>query len=75
MVWVDCQGKTPFDSSLLGDIDYYPWRGFPSYFFPYKNEPRYMEPLIAIHLKNPRGKSNAVFTVARLKTFLLQLEL
>jgi sodium/potassium-transporting ATPase subunit beta len=56
MIWAECKGVNPYDNNLLGGIDYYPWRGYPAFFFPYKNETRYMEPLMAIHLKNARGE-------------------
>ncbi|CRK99115.1 CLUMA_CG012158, isoform A [Clunio marinus] len=53
-VWVHCTGRTEMDTNLLGDVNYIPWMGFPGYFFPYKGQESYMEPLIAIQFTNPR---------------------
>ena len=39
MVWVSCRGENPADQEYIGPLNYYPWRGFPGYYFPYRNTP------------------------------------
>lgn len=55
-VWVSCRGEDGSDKEILGDIEYYPTRGFPSYFYPYKNVKNYVSPLVAVKFKRPGGK-------------------
>lgn len=52
---MSCAGVTPFDKILLGDVNYLPWKGFPGFFFPYRGQDGYLEPLVAVHFANPRS--------------------
>jgi len=52
-VWVSCYGENGADREVLGEIKYYPSRGFPSYFFPYLNAPGYHSPLVAVKFVRP----------------------
>ncbi|XP_063699441.1 sodium/potassium-transporting ATPase subunit beta [Culicoides brevitarsis] len=54
MVWISCEGENPADVENIGSIQYIPRRGFPSYYFPYLNQPDYLPPLIAIYFENPK---------------------
>lgn len=51
-VWIDCRGEYPADDEAMGTPVYYPSsRGFPSYYFPYKNQKGYQSPLVAVQFK------------------------
>ncbi|XP_052124681.1 sodium/potassium-transporting ATPase subunit beta-2-like [Frankliniella occidentalis] len=52
-VWISCEGENPADVENIGPINYYPRRGFPSYFFPYKNDKGYLSPLVGINFERP----------------------
>jgi sodium/potassium-transporting ATPase subunit beta len=54
MVWFTCEGENPADKENLGEIDYYPYPGIPIYYFPYKNQEKYLSPAVFAHLKNPK---------------------
>lgn len=54
-VWISCQGEDGSDKEVLGDTEYYPTRGFPSYFYPYKNTRGYVSPLVAVKFLRPHG--------------------
>nr|XP_034832237.1 sodium/potassium-transporting ATPase subunit beta-2-like [Maniola hyperantus] len=53
-VWVSCEGENPADVEFIGPIKYLPTRGFPTYFFPYKNQEGYLSPLVAVQFERPR---------------------
>lgn len=53
MVWVSCAGENPADNEHIGPIQYFPNRGFPAYYFPYKNIDGYLPPLVAVYFENP----------------------
>ncbi|XP_014249750.1 sodium/potassium-transporting ATPase subunit beta-2-like [Cimex lectularius] len=52
-VWVSCEGENPADVENIGSIQYIPRRGFPGYFFPYKNQKGYLSPIIAVWFETP----------------------
>ncbi|XP_054282420.1 sodium/potassium-transporting ATPase subunit beta-2 [Macrosteles quadrilineatus] len=52
-VWVSCEGENPADVENIGSIHYFPKRGFPGYFFPYKNQEGYLSPVIALWFESP----------------------
>jgi sodium/potassium-transporting ATPase subunit beta len=52
-VWVSCQGEDGSDKEILGDVEYFPTRGFPSYFYPYLNVKNYVSPLVAVKFRRP----------------------
>ncbi len=54
MVWMSCEGDNPADRENIGDIEYFPDPGIPSYYFPYKNS-GHPGPVIFAHFKNPRS--------------------
>lgn len=53
-VWVSCEGENPADKDNMGPIQYKPERGFPGYYFPYKNTPGYLSPLVAVFFEKPK---------------------
>ncbi|XP_060518779.1 sodium/potassium-transporting ATPase subunit beta-2 [Cylas formicarius] len=53
MVWVTCEGENVADKEHIGPIRYIPQRGFPSQYFPYKNQEGYLSPLVAVHFEKP----------------------
>lgn len=55
MVWVSCEGLTSADQEHIGNLTYTPFRGFPAYYFPYKNVPGYLSPIIAVQFAKPEG--------------------
>ncbi|KFB35476.1 AGAP009595-PA-like protein [Anopheles sinensis] len=56
MVWVSCGGENPADNEHIGAIQYYPRRGFPAYYFPYKNIDGYLPPVVAVYFEEPKSK-------------------
>lgn len=55
-IWVTCRGESPADRELLGEIEYYPSRGFQSFFYPYLNTKGYLSPLVAVKFLRPASK-------------------
>ena len=53
MVWLHCDGEDYPDKENIGSVSYTPWRGFPTYFFPYWNQLGYLQPVVMVQLKNP----------------------
>jgi len=53
-VWVSCAGENPADVENMGAIQYIPRRGFPGYYFPFKNTPGYLSPLVAVFFEKPK---------------------
>lgn len=54
-VWVSCKGLS--DSDDIGPVEYSNSRGFPSFYYPYTNQPGYLSPLVAVHFARPPGKN------------------
>lgn len=55
-VWVSCGGENAADIENVGQIQYYPRRGFPGYYYPYENSEGYLSPLVAVHFERPVRK-------------------
>lgn len=56
-IWVSCAGENPHDLETIGtEIKYFPSRGFPSYFYPYRNLRGYLSPLVAVKFSRPTRK-------------------
>lgn len=55
IVWVSCAGENPADNEHIGPINYFPRRGFPGYFFPFKNIEGYLPPIVAVHFESPKN--------------------
>jgi len=52
-VWVDCRGENPADVENMGEIEYFPSsRGFPSFYFPFKNQVNYCFSSICFKFSN-----------------------
>lgn len=54
-IWISCRGENPADTEAVGPIQYIPSRGFPSFFYPFKNTVDYLSPLVAVRFERPRG--------------------
>jgi len=52
-VYVSCEGDTAFDAENIGPIVYYPYRGFPAYYFPFTSVEGYQTPIVAVALERP----------------------
>ncbi|CAG0924354.1 unnamed protein product, partial [Notodromas monacha] len=61
-VWLSCEGITSADREYLGAVEYFPYPGFPAYFFPYTKTPGYLSPLVALHLKDPKPVTSSSVT-------------
>lgn len=48
-VWISCNGVDDFDKENIKGFRYSP-HGFPAYYYPYKNTPRYLSPLVAVEV-------------------------
>lgn len=55
-VWISCQGEDGSDKELLSEADYFPTRGFPSYYYPYTNLKGYVSPLVAVKFLRPKSE-------------------
>ncbi|KAF2905834.1 hypothetical protein ILUMI_00340 [Ignelater luminosus] len=54
-VWVSCQGEYPADKEHITKFEYFPGRGLPAYYFPYKHKKtEYLSPLVAVRLVDPK---------------------
>lgn len=53
-VWVSCNGEDASDQQIIGDVEYFPSWGFPSYFYPYTYVNGYVSPLVAVKFKRPK---------------------
>ncbi|KAJ8680596.1 hypothetical protein QAD02_016383 [Eretmocerus hayati] len=53
-VWVSCGGENPADVENIGPIQYIPRRGFPGFYFPFRNQPGYLSPLVAVFFEKPQ---------------------
>lgn len=49
-VWVSCKGHRAADEENVRDIKYESGRGFPGYYYPFKNIPGYLSPIIPIQI-------------------------
>jgi len=53
MVWLHCDGEDDPDKENIGPVSYTPFRGFPGYFYPYRNQRGYLSPIVMVQLKKP----------------------
>lgn len=54
-IWVSCGGEGPADKENVNpNFGYFPGRGFPEYFYPYKNVDKYLSPLVAVQITPKR---------------------
>jgi len=53
MTWLHCDGEDAPDKENIGSVKYWPWRGFPTYFFPYYVQLGYLQPVVMVQLENP----------------------
>lgn len=63
-IWISCEGQDGVDKENLGDrLEYYPktLHGFPEYYYPYRNIPGYLSPLVAVRLLRPPGMCKLKF--------------
>lgn len=51
-VWISCQGQHSLDKENIGPVSYYPARGFPAYYYPYRNQDGYLSPLVAVQFES-----------------------
>lgn len=50
-IWVSCQGVDDVDKENVRGFNYFP-RGFASFYYPYRNYPNYISPIIAVQPLN-----------------------
>ncbi|KAJ8920631.1 hypothetical protein NQ315_004770 [Exocentrus adspersus] len=48
-IWVSCHGLDEVDKENIKGFNYYP-RGFAGYYYPYRNTPNYLSPVIAVEV-------------------------
>ena len=53
----------PADKENLGPVTYYPEMGVPTAWFPYRNQPDYLSPLMFIELGAPTGRIECSWSV------------
>ena len=56
MVWISCEGENPADKENIGEIEYLPSPGVPTYHFPFKNQKGYVSPAVFAHFKEPKSE-------------------
>lgn len=64
-VWVSCQGEDGADKENVRTIEYFPTRGFPSYFYPYLNVKNYVSPLVAVRFRRLGSKHGNFFFITK----------
>ncbi|XP_037032747.1 sodium/potassium-transporting ATPase subunit beta-like isoform X2 [Bradysia coprophila] len=52
-IWFTCEGDTAADKEFIGTVSYYPYNGFPTYYFPFKNVKGHVSPIVAVHFERP----------------------
>lgn len=50
-IWISCNGQHSLDKENMGEIAFYPSRGFDAFYYPYMKQPGYLSPLIAVQFK------------------------
>lgn len=55
MIWLSCDGVNTHDKENIGNVTYTPYRGFPAYYFPFKNTDGYLSPIVALQFLKPEG--------------------
>lgn len=55
-VWVSCQAEHPVDNELVTEFRYTPTQGFSGEYYPYRNAPGYLSPLVAVQVVHPTRK-------------------
>lgn len=70
-VWVTCEGENPADKENIGTIHFAPRRGFPSFYFPFMNNPGYLSPLVAVWFQEPKRKPYSSTRLYYIITFVL----
>jgi len=53
MAWLHCDGEDYADMENIGPVTYTPFRGFPGYFYPYRNQRGYLSPIVMVQLNQP----------------------
>jgi len=53
MAWLHCDGEDYADMENIGPVTYTPFRGFPGYFYPYRNQRGYLSPIVMVQLDQP----------------------
>lgn len=53
-IYFTCDGEDPVDRENIGRVKVFPQSGIPFKYFPYRNQPQYMSPLVAVKLENPQ---------------------
>jgi len=54
-VWIKCEGENPADRENIGRLEYYPSQGIPAYYFPFKNTPGYLSPIVMVQMQSPKN--------------------
>lgn len=54
-VWLTCEGENPADKENIGGIEYFPGPFMRSHFYPYENQPGYLQPLVAVKFHGPEN--------------------
>jgi len=53
MAWLHCDGEDSPDKENIGPVTYTPFRGFPGFYFPYRNQRAYLSPIVMVQLNSP----------------------
>ena len=70
MIWLHCDGEDDPDIENIGPVTYTPFRGFPGYFYPYRNQRGYLSPIVMVQLKNPMpGVSEITYPIKLTKNY------
>lgn len=52
-IGVSCHGENPIDQENIGELEYFPPKGFPIHFYPYLNQEGYRSPLVMVKFVKP----------------------
>ncbi|KAF7492255.1 Sodium/potassium-transporting ATPase subunit beta [Sarcoptes scabiei] len=50
---LECTANTQFDAENVGPMDFTPFQGFSSIYFPYEGQPNYQAPFVVLRLQSP----------------------
>ncbi|ESN96281.1 hypothetical protein HELRODRAFT_68072 [Helobdella robusta] len=53
-IGVSCEGENEADTDNMGPVTYFPRKGFPLSFYPYRNQDHYRVPMVYVKFEDPK---------------------
>ncbi|GFY39187.1 hypothetical protein TNIN_499171 [Trichonephila inaurata madagascariensis] len=51
-VYISCEGASPSDRDNIGEVEYFPHQGIPTFYYPFTNQKRYMSPFLFVQFNS-----------------------